>query len=201
MTADKPPDIMSEFQFYLTAAIPICSSIVRTSANEDTLCPGGSIVLARFVRPHVPSHNESTKAKRLDPGDKLATLLQIDGEPDADSFWRDVSMNLAARRLRLLFVADDIPDPLERVVEFLNGHMSGIEVLAVEIKQFRSKSTQTLVPRVIGRTAGSSASGTAGHALRLRVSCSWTGFASADEARCVADRLLNATRKSGCTLA
>ena len=71
-------------------------------------------------------------------------------------------MNLAARRLRLLFVADDIPDPLERVVEFLNGHMSGIEVLAVEIKQFRSKSTQTLVPRVIGRTAGSSASGTAG---------------------------------------
>ena len=93
---------------------------------------------------------ESTNAKGLDPGDELATLLGEDREPDADGFWQNVSTNLAAKRLRLLFVADDIPDPLERVVEFLNGQMSGIEVLAVEIKQFRGKSRQTLVPRVIG---------------------------------------------------
>ena len=66
----------------------------------------------------------------------------------------DVSTNLEARRLRLLFVADDIPDPLERVVEFLNRQMPNIEVLAVEIKQFRGKLTQALVPRVIGKTAG-----------------------------------------------
>ena len=43
--------------------------------------------------------------------------------------------------------------PLEQVVKFLNEQMPSIEVLAVEIKQFRGQSSQTLVPRVIGRTA------------------------------------------------
>ena len=141
---------------------------------------------------------ESTKAKGLDPGNELATLLQVDGEPDADSFWRDVSMNLAARRLRLLFVADDIPDPLERVVEFLNGQMPGIEVLAVEIKQFRGKLTQTLVPRVIGRTAAGS--GTAGPRPALTRESFLDGFASDDEARGVADRLIDVAQESGGTL-
>ena len=79
----------------------------------------------------------------------LGRLIQADEEPDVDGFWENVATNLAARRLRLLFIADEIPDPLERVVEFLNAQMPGIEVLAVEIKQFRGKSTQTLVPRVL----------------------------------------------------
>ena len=143
---------------------------------------------------------KSTNERGLDPSHELATLLQADGEADADRFWRDVSTNLAARRLRLLFVADDIPDPLERVVEFLNGQMPGIEVLAVEIKQFRGKSTQTLVPRVIGRTAASSEPGTArGTRLLLTRESFLDGFAS-DEARSVASRLLDVAQESGGTL-
>ena len=98
---------------------------------------------------------ESTTTRGLDPNEELGRLLMADGEPDADGFWESVATNLAATRLRLLFVADDIPDPLERVVEFLNAQMAGIEVLAVEIKQFKGRSSQTLVPRVIGRTAAS----------------------------------------------
>jgi len=69
------------------------------------------------------------------------------------SYLRNVATNLAARRLRLLFVADEIPDSLERVVTYLNEQMPNIEVPAVEIKQFSGGSFQTLVPRVIGRTA------------------------------------------------
>ena len=92
-------------------------------------------------------------AQDFDPNDRLSMLLQPDEEPDVDAFWETVATNLAARRLRLLFVADEIPDPLARVVEFLNAQMPLIEVLAVEIKQFRGESLQTLVPRVIGRTA------------------------------------------------
>ena len=88
-----------------------------------------------------------------DPDAVLAELLQVDDEPDADGFWENVATNLTARRLRLLFIADEIPDPLEQVVKFLNEQMPRIEVLAVEIKQFRGESSQTLVPRVIGRTA------------------------------------------------
>ena len=87
------------------------------------------------------------------PDAVLAELLQVDEEPDADAFWENVATNLAARRLRLLFIADEIPDELEQVVKFLNEQMPRIEVLAVEIKQFRGRSSQTLVPRVIGRTA------------------------------------------------
>ena len=89
-----------------------------------------------------------SEARGRDADAVLATLLQTDGDPDVDGFWEDVSTNLAAKRLRLLFVADFIPDPLARVVEFLNAQMPDIEVLAVEIKRFHGTSAQTLVPRV-----------------------------------------------------
>ena len=129
-----------------------------------------------------------------DPGDELAILLGTDGEPDADGFWEDVSTNLAARRLRLLFVADAIPDPLARVATFLNTQMPGIEVLAVEIKRFRGESVQTVVPRVIGRTAVSSARGRSGP--RLTRESFLEGFADVD-VRGVGTRLLQAAKESG----
>ena len=100
---------------------------------------------------------ESTILAGQTPGDVLTELLQSEDEPDADEFWQQVETNLRAARLRLLFVADGIPDELTRVVEFLNEQMQGIEVLAVEIKQFRGETGQTLVPKVIGRTAAASA--------------------------------------------
>ena len=78
-----------------------------------------------------------------------------------------MATNLAARRLRLLFVADEIPDPLERVVEFLNAQMPNIEVLAVEIKQFLGGASQTLVPRVLGRTSASPTTGTSASRRKL----------------------------------
>ena len=96
---------------------------------------------------------ERIVASGQDPGNVLAKLLETNEEPDADEFWQRVQTNLRAARMRLLFVADGIPDELTRVVEFLNEQMPGIEVLAVEIKQFLGDSGQTLVPRVIGRTA------------------------------------------------
>ena len=92
-------------------------------------------------------------AQGRDAQEEIATLLRTEDEADVDAFWKDVSTNLAAKRLRLLFVADRIPDPLARVVEFLNGQMPNIEVLAVEIKRFQGPAGRTLVPRVIGRTS------------------------------------------------
>ena len=86
-----------------------------------------------------------------DPEGELAQLLQA--EPEADKFWNDVETNLRAARIRLLFVADGIPDELARVVEFMNEQMPRIEVLAVEVKQFQGDKGSTLVPRVIGRTS------------------------------------------------
>jgi len=99
---------------------------------------------------------ERVSAAGQDPDIVLSELLQAEGETDSDAFWQQVETNLRAARLRLLFVADGIPEELTRVVEFLNEQMPGIEVLAVEIKQFRGETdSSVLVPRVIGRTAGS----------------------------------------------
>ena len=139
---------------------------------------------------------EQAAARGRDAEAELATLLQTDGDPDVDGFWDDVSTNLAAKRLRLLFVADFIPDPLARVVEFLNAQMPDIEVLAVEIKRFHGASVQTLVPRVIGRIAAPGARGRGGSGQRLTRESFLDGFED-DAVRGVAERLLDAAVQSG----
>ncbi len=86
----------------------------------------------------------------LDPEAELSGFLG-DGQ-DASTFWQRVKTNLQAGRVRLIFVADEIPSELRRVVEFLNGQMDPAEVLAIEVKQFVGENLQTLVPRVLGQT-------------------------------------------------
>ena len=75
-------------------------------------------------------------------------------EGDYEEFWELVGTNLRADNIRLLFAVDRIPDELAHVVAFLNRNMEHVEVLAVELKQFRSVDFRTLVPRVIGRSDG-----------------------------------------------
>lgn len=139
---------------------------------------------------------ESVGKRGLDPDEVLGELLQADGEPDAGRFWEAAAANLAASRLRLLFASDAIPDSLERVVEFLNAQMPHIEVLAVEIKQFRGESTQTLVPRVLGRTAAPSSRNRAGRSPKLTRKSFLDGFAD-DKLREAADRLLDTAQQPG----
>ncbi len=89
-----------------------------------------------------------------EPADAVLQEFLREEDSTADEFWRRVATNLAARRMRLVFVADAIPPELVRIVEFLNAQMRDIEVLAVEIKQFKGNNqTETLVSRVIGDTA------------------------------------------------
>lgn len=77
----------------------------------------------------------------------------LDDGMDAEEFWQLANKNLQERNVRLLFVADEIPTELQRIVEFLNEQMDRTEVLAVEIKQFVGGQQKGLVPRVIGHTA------------------------------------------------
>lgn len=86
----------------------------------------------------------------VDPEEKISELIGEEGK--AEQFWIAVKTNLQAGRIRMLFVADEIPDELRRVVEFLNEQMDPAEVLAVEIKQFSGGALKTLVPRLIGQT-------------------------------------------------
>ena len=87
----------------------------------------------------------------LDPEEVLQKFLGDDA--DYDKFWQSVKINLKAGKVRLMFVADEIPSELQRIVEFLNGQMDPAEVLAVEIKQYVGHDLRTLVPRVIGQIA------------------------------------------------
>lgn len=90
--------------------------------------------------------------EEIDVEEEMAKLL----EPDADveAFWEQVGANLKAGRIRMVFVSDEIPRELRRVVEFLNEQMTA-EVLAIEVKQYvgREDGLRTLVPRMVGQTA------------------------------------------------
>jgi hypothetical protein len=87
----------------------------------------------------------------LDPASALAGFL---GAGNGEEFWQQVKTNLQAGKIRLVFVADEIPQELRRVVEFLNGQMDPAEVLAVEVKQYIGEGKlKTLVPRLVGQTA------------------------------------------------
>lgn len=77
----------------------------------------------------------------------------IGPEKSVEKFWQDVSVNLQAGRIRMVFVADSIPQELRSVIEFLNRQMSPAEVLGVEVRQYTAEGFQTLVPTVYGQTA------------------------------------------------
>lgn len=138
----------------------------------------------------------------LNPEEVLSELLQPEEDLEVEGFWQQVETNLRAANLRLLFVADTIPDPLARVVEFLNEQMPNIQVLAVEIKQFRGATGRTLVPRVIGRTAEAAVapgrqSGGSGKG-RSRISREDFFAQMPDDAvRQAAQRLMDLTEKGG----
>lgn len=86
-----------------------------------------------------------------DPEQVFEEFLGIDA--NEDKFWQKVKTNLQAGKIRLVFVAEDIPAELRRIVEFLNEQMDPVEILALEIKQYVSQEgLRTLVPRVIGQT-------------------------------------------------
>lgn len=94
---------------------------------------------------------ERCEKRSRDPDTELLRFLGDEGDPEA--FWDKVKTNLKAERIRLVFVADQIPPELQRIIEFLSGQMDPAEVIALEIKQYAGENLRTLVPRVIGKTA------------------------------------------------
>ena len=139
---------------------------------------------------------ESALSQDRDPDEMLAELLQDEDELDFDRFWDRVSTNLAAKRLRLLFIADRIPDRLARVVEFLNSQMRTVEVLALEIKRFRGRTGEIFVPRVIGRTAKATGGSSDVRSPKLTRESFLAAFQH-DRHRAAAARLLDTAELSG----
>jgi hypothetical protein len=93
------------------------------------------------------SETASKRDKSLD--DEIKRLLGSN-DADVEGYWKRVEENLRSNTVRLLFVTDNPPKELRRLVEFLNRQMKDVEVLIVEIKQFLGEGQKAMVPRVIG---------------------------------------------------
>jgi hypothetical protein len=91
------------------------------------------------------------EANQENPQLVMADFLS-DADTDEEEFWQKAKTNLQAGKVRLVFVADEIPTELRRVIEFLNQQMDPAEVLALEIKQYIGGTLRTLVPRIVGQT-------------------------------------------------
>lgn len=85
--------------------------------------------------------------------DADATLSEFLEDADPEAYWRQVEANLRSGRVRMVFVADEIPKELRRIVEFLNEQMRPAEVLALEVEQYATpEGMRVLSPRLIGKT-------------------------------------------------
>jgi hypothetical protein len=112
-----------------------------------------------------------------DAARRLVQLLGPSADEDpgevADTFWETVGKNLREGHVRLVFVSDQIPPSLKRLVEFLNEQMPRVEVLAVEIRQYAGHGQTALVPRLIGGTSRAQAAKES-PASRGRRAARWT---------------------------
>jgi len=113
--------------------------------------------------PQLIAYFSQTCAQREEDSDQL--LEDFFGE-GPDTFWKKVEANLRAGRVRLVFLADEIPSELKRVIEFLNEQMTPAEVLGIEVRQFKATDgTRTLVPVLVGDTERALASKSAAPSL------------------------------------
>ena len=143
--------------FVTRAAVPVLVEVKRAAdtrlrrevvgqmldyaANGVAFWPAGMLAEA-FVR--------SCEGHGHDPAESLAQFLGDGANPQ--SFWEQVDANFRAGNIKLVFVADEIPRELARIVEFLNEQMSA-DVRAVELRYFEGDGgIRTLAPRIIGET-------------------------------------------------
>ncbi|MCB9650902.1 MAG: hypothetical protein H6730_30575 [Deltaproteobacteria bacterium] len=104
---------------------------------------------------HWPSERirATFEAQTPEAEQRILALVQQADPGQIEEFWQRVETNLQAGKIRLIFVADRIPQELRRIVEFLNTQMHPAEVLAVEVRQFEGEQLRSLVPKVLGQTA------------------------------------------------
>lgn len=99
------------------------------------------------------SADDLEAAAEVTHGEHLDALVGAHTVLAADAFWSLAQENLRQGRIRLLFVADEIPIELQTIVEFANETARETEILAVEIRKYVGSGSTVLVPRVIGRTS------------------------------------------------
>ncbi|ASY61370.1 hypothetical protein [Sinorhizobium sp. CCBAU 05631] len=92
----------------------------------------------------------TNKKASADPAEVLRLLL---GEQvDVEIFWSQVEDNLRNGRIRMIFLVDEMPEELLRIVEFLARQLRDAEVYAVEVRQHVGTTGQVLATNILGQT-------------------------------------------------
>lgn len=124
----------------------VVGQLLEYAANIDIYWPSNKI---RSLA--VEQHGGADELDRL-----ILELLCLAPETDTvdaiEAYWSQVEENFRNGKLRLLFVADELPREVRRIIEFLNSKMMDVEVLGVELRQYVGNTLRVMVPRVIGQT-------------------------------------------------
>jgi hypothetical protein len=80
---------------------------------------------------------------------------QLGADVSPNELWEKFDTNLRSGKLRLVFLADHIPEELRTLVEFLNEQMVAMEVIAVEVTSFKADGHTVVRARTIGQTQAS----------------------------------------------
>ncbi len=90
-----------------------------------------------------------------------AIFSLFDGPIDLDWFWSRVEENLAQNKLRLILATDKLRPSVRRIVEFLNGELRNVEILALELTFYgEDADSVVVVPRIVGQTQATAGKGT-----------------------------------------
>ncbi|MFY0563762.1 hypothetical protein ACN28E_07940 [Archangium lansingense] len=91
--------------------------------------------------------------KRLGQALDAAVQELCDSDVAAQDFWKRADANLRSGNVRLIFVADRIPDELYEMALFLNEQMTHTEVLAIEVRPYAAEGgAEAFVPHVLNAT-------------------------------------------------
>ena len=74
---------------------------------------------------------ETARNKGRSIENEIGDLIGSQDKSDIENFWKRVEDNLRNGKVRLVFVADEIPKELRRLVEFLNERMDTVKVAEV----------------------------------------------------------------------
>ncbi len=95
-----------------------------------------------FATTHAAVSEDASEALRIKLGQEL----------DEEAFWTTVEHNLRSGRIRLIFLVDEMPPELLRIVEFLAKQLRTAEVYAVEVRQHVGSSGQVLATSILGQS-------------------------------------------------
>jgi len=121
----------------------VVGQVLDYAANAARFWPG-SYLQQRFEK--------TCQEAERNPSEVLGRFLETQDQ-DPAAFWLAVEGRLRDGDMRLIFLADEVPLELQRIVEFLNSQMTKTEVLAIEVRRYSGEGYSTHVPRLLGQTA------------------------------------------------